>query len=207
MKIKICGLKSLDDIEIINKVNIDYAGLIFAKKSKRKVDINLAFKMKERINKKIKVVGVFQDQEIDEIIEISNILDIIQLHGNEDSVFIKKVKEKTNKKVIKAYRADDKLKENIENSLADYILIDSDNKNSFGGTGQTFEWKIIPKTDKKIFLAGGLNILNIENAIKTVNPYCVDINSSVETDEKKDEKKIFEIVQLIRELMEMKKEI
>lgn len=207
MKIKICGLKSLDDIQIINKVNIDFAGFIFAKKSKRKVDINLAFKMKELINPTIKTVGVFQNQEIDEIMQISNILDIIQLHGNEDNEFIKKVKEKTNKKVIKAYKADDKLKENIENSLADYILIDSDNKNSFGGTGQTFNWKVIPKTGKKIFLAGGLNISNIENAIKTVNPYCVDINSGVETDEKKDEKKILEIVQLIRELMEMKKEI
>lgn len=200
MKIKICGLKSLDDIEIINKVNIDFAGFIFATKSKRKVDINLAFKMKNIINPTIKTVGVFQDQEIDEITELSKIIDIIQLHGNEDNEFIKRVKEKTNKKVIKAYRADDKLKENMENSLADYILIDSDNKNSFGGTGQTFDWKIIPKTDKKIFLAGGLNVSNIENAIKTVNPYCVDINSGVETDEKKDEKKILEIVQLIRKL-------
>lgn len=204
MKIKICGLKSLDDIEIINKVQTDYAGFIFAKNSKRKIDFDLAFKMKENINPKIKVVGVFQNQEIDKIIELSDILDVIQLHGEEDNKFIKLLKENTDKKIIKAYKANDKLKENIETSLADYILIDSNTKNSFGGTGLAFDWKVIPQTNRKIFLAGGLNINNIEKAIKTINPYCLDINSGVETNNKKDEKKILEIVKLIKELDKQK---
>ena len=200
MKIKICGLKSLDDIKIINKAKTNYAGFIFAKNSKRKIDFNLALKMKENINPEIKVTGVFANQEIKEIAELTGIIDVIQLHGDEDNNYIKSLKEMTDKKIIKAYKADNQLKENIENSLADYILIDSNSKSSFGGTGITFDWNIIPKTDKKIFLAGGLNINNIEKAIKMVNPYCLDINSGVETFGKKDEKKVIEIVKLIREI-------
>ena len=198
-KIKICGLKSLEDISFVNEVDIDFAGFIFALKSKRYVNIEQAFKMKSRLNSKIKSVGVFVDSNIETVIQISErkIIDFIQLHGNETNEYVVKIQKLTKLPVIKAFKADNNLEYNIKNTKADYVLIDSVNDNQFGGTGKTFNYGIIPKTDKQIFLAGGLNINNIENAIK-INPYCLDINSGVETDGKKDKNKIFEIVEKIK---------
>ena len=79
-KIKICGLKSLEDISFVNEVDIDFAGFIFALKSKRYVNIEQAFKMKSRLNSKIKSVGVFVDSNIETVIQISErkIIDFIQ---------------------------------------------------------------------------------------------------------------------------------
>ncbi len=200
MKIKICGLKRTEDIEYINQVKIDFAGFIFAQNSKRRVDLKTAETMKRLLNPDIKSVGVFANQDLNFIKEISEkkIIDIIQLHGSEDNDFICKIKEMTNLEVIKAFKADNNLEYAINISAADYVLIDSYNEKSFGGTGSAFDWSLIPQTDKKIFLAGGINILNAEKALKDVKPYCIDINSGVETNGVKDKYKIIEIVDRIR---------
>lgn len=200
MKIKICGLKSLDDIGYVNSVDIDYAGFIFAPGSKRKIDLNLATEMKKVLNPKIKVVGVFVNEDINSILKYAEIVDVFQLHGDETDEYTKVLKNKTGKEIIKAYRADEKLKHNIETGVSDYVLVDSFNGKSFGGTGETVDFNIIPETDKKIFLAGGINSENVVNAINIVRPYCIDINSGVETDGRKDERKIKEIVEIIRNL-------
>mgnify|MGYP002626840550 CR=1 FL=1 len=198
-KIKICGLKSLDDICYVNEAGIDFAGFIFASKSKRCIDKKLAQCMKQALNKDIKSVGVFVNEEINIIKDIAEqkIIDLIQLHGNETNEYIKELHIETNLPVIKAFKADEKLNKNMENTFADYVLIDSNDGNKFGGTGKTFDYKIIPKTNKLIFLAGGLNANNIKNAIK-INPYCFDINSGVEINGKKNKNKILEIVKIIR---------
>lgn len=200
MKIKICGLTSIEDIYIINEVKPDFAGFIFADNSKRKINFSLAQKMKIELDENIKTVGVFVDANIQTIEETaaSKVIDIIQLHGNEDNNYIKEIKNTTNLPVIKALKADNNLEEKINTTIADYVLIDSYNKTNFGGTGISFNWGLIPKTNKKIFLAGGLNTHNIINAIETVHPYCVDINSGVETNGKKDKQKITEIIQKIK---------
>ena len=190
MKVKICGLKTLEDIDYINEVLPDFAGFIFAESSRR-ISFNQAAKMKSKLNKNIKSIGVFVNEKTEKIINAAEegIIDLIQLHGNEDNNYIKEIGNKLKLPVIKAFKADSNLKYNIENTIADYVLIDSCNKNQFGGTGQLFDWGLIPETDKKIFLAGGLNADNIIRAIKEVNPYCLDINSGVEINGKKDRKK------------------
>lgn len=196
MKIKICGLSCIEDISYVNGMNIDYAGFIFAEKSIRKINIKQAHKMKTALSPAIKSVGVFQNEDINKIIKVAQegIIDIIQLHGSEDNNYINVLKDITKLQIIKAFKPT----EEIKDSIADYILFDSCFKDKFGGSGKTFDWKLIPDTKKRIFLAGGLNINNIEKAIKTVQPYCVDINSGVEINGKKDHKKIIEIVQKIR---------
>lgn len=196
MKIKICGLQSTEDIKYINEAMPDYAGFIFAPKSKRKITFDKTISLKQILNKNIKSVGVFVDDTIENIEKTvkEGIIDIIQLHGNEDNNYIKELKKRINIPIIKAFQAEKDLSENIEETKADYILID----NGAGGTGKTFEWELIPKTDKKIFLAGGLNIDNVEDAMIKVNPYCLDINSGVETNGKKDREKILKITELIR---------
>ena len=199
MKVKICGLKTLEDIDYINEVLPDFAGFIFAESSRR-ISFNQAAKMKSKLNKNIKSIGVFVNEKTEKIINAAEegIIDLIQLHGNEDNNYIKEIGNKLKLPVIKAFKADSNLKYNIENTIADYVLIDSCNKNQFGGTGQLFDWGLIPETDKKIFLAGGLNADNIICAIKEVNPYCLDINSGVEINGKKDRKKILEVMQIVK---------
>ena len=194
-KIKICGLKRLDDIEIVNKYKPDYIGFVFAD-SKRKVTSDLASKMKKNLDSSIKSVGVFVDEDIDVIIKLydEGIIDIAQLHGLENEEYIKKLKQKSNYKleIINAIEmSDEKDLKEYDNSLADYLLLDSGK-----GSGKTFDWRLIRKDLKKeFFLAGGLNSKNISKAIEEFNPYAVDLSSSVETDGYKDELKIKEVME------------
>ncbi len=194
-KIKICGLKRLDDIEIVNKYKPDYIGFVFAD-SKRKVTSDLACKMKKNLDSSIKSVGVFVDEDIDVIIKLydEGIIDIAQLHGLENEEYIKKLKQKSNYKleIINAIEmSDEKDLKEYDNSLADYLLLDSGK-----GSGKTFDWRLIRKDLKKeFFLAGGLNSKNISKAIEEFNPYAVDLSSSVETDGYKDELKIKEVME------------
>ena len=194
-KIKICGLKRLDDIEIVNKYKPDYIGFVFAD-SKRKVTSDLACKMKKNLDSSIKSVGVFVDEDIDVIIKLydEGIIDIAQLHGLENEEYIKKLKQKSNYKleIINVIEmSDEKDLKEYDNSLADYLLLDSGK-----GSGKTFDWRLIRKDLKKeFFLAGGLNSKNISKAIEEFNPYAVDLSSSVETDGYKDELKIKEVME------------
>ena len=194
-KIKICGLKRLEDIEIVNKYKPDYIGFVFAD-SKRKVTSDLACKMKKNLDSSIKSVGVFVDEDIDVIIKLydEGIIDIAQLHGLENEEYIKKLKQKSNYQleIINAIEmSDEKDLKEYDNSLADYLLLDSGK-----GSGKTFDWRLIRKDLKKeFFLAGGLNSKNISKAIEEFNPYAVDLSSSVETDGYKDELKIKEVME------------
>ena len=198
-KIKICGLKRLEDIEIVNKYKPDYIGFVFAD-SKRKVTLDLARRMKDNLDSSIKAVGVFVDEDIDEIIGLyeDGTIDIAQLHGLENEDYIKRLKQKSNYKleIINAIEmsAEKDLKE-YDNSLADYLLLDSGK-----GSGKTFDWRLIRRDLKKeFFLAGGLNAENIVEAIEEFNPYAVDLSSSVETDGYKDELKIKKVMEAIND--------
>lgn len=194
-KIKICGLKRLEDVEIVNKYKPDFVGFVFAD-SKRKVTPNLARQMKQNLDDSIQSVGVFVDAAIDEILEIheQGIIDMAQLHGSESDEYIEELRQKSNcqLKIINAIEMDDE-KDLLEydNSTADYLLFDSGK-----GSGKTFDWRLIRKDLKKeFFLAGGLNSKNISKAIEEFNPYAVDLSSSVETDGYKDELKIKEVME------------
>lgn len=183
-KIKICGIKRLEDIEYVNIAKPDYIGFVFAK-SKRQIDIKTAKVLKEKLDKNILAVGVFVNEDIKTILDIvkENIIDLIQLHGNEDDDYILKLKEETTLPIIKAYR---------DSNYSDYSLFD--NKNP--GSGEIFDWNSI-NTTKNYFLAGGIDSTNIKDALK-LNPFAVDLSSSVETDGVKDLNKIMEIVRLVR---------
>ena len=101
VKIKICGLKRLEDIEIVNKYKPDYIGFVFAD-SKRKVSHDLAFEMKNNLSSDIVSVGVFVDADIGEIVDLFDrgVIEIAQLHGLESEDYIRKLKENTNYEII-----------------------------------------------------------------------------------------------------------
>ena len=198
VKIKICGLKRLEDIEIVNKYKPDYIGFVFAD-SKRKVSHELAGELKDNLDSDIVSVGVFVDADPEEIIGLfrNGVIDVAQLHGSEDEDYIIGLKDKTNHKleIINAIEMSEEVDlDSYENTQADFLLLDSGK-----GSGMTFDWRLIRKNLKKeFFLAGGLDVSNICQAIEEFKPYAVDLSSSLETDDYKDENKIKEIMEVIR---------
>lgn len=197
VKIKICGIKRLEDIEIVNRYNPDYIGFVFAD-SKRKVSHDLAKELRNNLDSDIIPVGVFVDSPQEEILKLfgDGIIEIAQLHGSESEQYILDLKKKTDGelKIINAIEMTqevDLLEYNDSNS--DYLLLDSGK-----GSGKTFDWSLIRKDIKKeFFLAGGLNSKNVTRAIDEFNPYAIDLSSSLETDGFKDENKIKEIMEVI----------
>lgn len=199
VKIKICGLTRLEDIDIVNKYKPDYIGFVFAD-SKRKVSNKIAKKLKDNLNSNIKSVGVFVNAPKEEILDLFNdgIIEIAQLHGTESEDYIIDLKESTNNelKIINAIEVSndtDLIK--YDSSNADYLLLDSGK-----GSGKTFDWSLIRKDLKKeFFLAGGLDSDNISEAIEEFDPYAVDLSSSLEVNGFKDKDKIKEIMEIIHE--------
>ena len=197
VKINICGIKRLEDIEIVNRYKPDYIGFVFAD-SKRKVSHDLAKELRNNLDSDIIPVGVFVDSPQDEILKLfdEGIIEIAQLHGSESEQFILDLKKKTDGelKIINAIEMTQEvglLEYNDSNS--DYLLLDSGK-----GSGKTFDWSLIRKDIKKeFFLAGGLNSENVTQAIDEFNPYAVELSSSLETDGFKDENKIKEIMEVI----------
>jgi tryptophan synthase beta chain len=207
LKIKICGLRRVEDIEIVNKYKPDYVGFVFAE-SKRQINFKQAKILRNKLDKDILAVGVFVDSNIEDIASLieDNVIDIVQLHGDEDEDFISELKKVSDDiKIIKAIEIknneinqDTNVNEiNVkkwENSSADYLLLDNGK-----GTGETFNWKLIGKIKKPFFLAGGINSENIEEAYK-FKPFAVDLSSSIEENGFKSSKKIAEIMKNLNEI-------
>ena len=197
VKVKICGIRRMEDIEIVNRYLPDYIGFVFAD-SKRKVSHDLAYELKLNLDSDIISVGVFVDASLDEILKLfdEGVIEMAQLHGSESEEYILTLKEKTNSelKIIKAIE----MSEDVDlleynNSHADYLLLDSGK-----GSGKTFDWSLMESDlNKEFFLAGGLNISNINDAINEFDPYAIDLSSSLEVDGFKDESKIKELMEAI----------
>jgi len=201
MRIKICGLFREQDIDYVNEARPDYVGFVFAE-SKRQVSHVFAERMRYRLADGIVPVGVFVNAEIEDIAALyyGGVISIAQLHGTEDENYISRLKEATgsNKEavpVIKTVICKRAEKLTLPVSKTDYYLVDSG-----AGSGNAFNWELLKtqKTEKPWFLAGGININNIEQAID-LNPFAVDISSGAETDGIKDRKKILELIMKVKE--------
>ena len=199
VKIKICGLKRFEDIEMVNRYKPDYIGFVFAD-TKRKVSHELARQLKDKLDPEITSVGVFVDAPKEEIINLfeNGTIEIAQLHGLENEDYIKDLKAMTDNKLI-VINAIEMSKDTdlleYDSSNADYLLLDSGK-----GSGKTFDWRLIRKDLKKdFFLAGGLNKDNVTQAIEEFEPYAVDLSSSLEVNGFKNEDKIKEIMEIINE--------
>ena len=195
-KIKLCGLSRECDIEAVNELCPEYIGFVFAKKSKRYVTPAKAKELRTILNKDIKAVGVFVNEDIEKVSELleNDIIDIAQLHGSEDEEYISKLREKTGKQIIKAFKISCSADAvSAEKSSADFILLDSG-----AGTGSVFDWEWLSEVRRPYFLAGGLSTDNVESAIKKLSPYAVDVSSGIETEGVKDETKMREFVSKVR---------
>ena len=225
-RIKICGIGRAEDIDAVNRVLPDYIGFVFAQ-SRRKIDAKTAEMLKEKLDDRIEAVGVFVNQEISFISELYNsgIIDLVQLHGDEDEEYITELKETCCCRVIKsagipikgewargqgsAYTAQCTAfsgqrtgagvwRSGDERAFADYMLFDTASEQR-GGVGEAFDWNILKGyRGLPFFLAGGLTAMNVEEAVRELKPFGVDVSSGVETDGSKDAKKIEGFVKTVR---------
>ncbi len=201
MKVKICGLTRLYDIDAVNVIKPDYIGFVFAK-STRQVSADTAQLLKKHLGEEIKTVGVFVNEKLDKILQICDTcgLDLIQLHGDENETFIFNLKKRISQEIIKAIRVQNmEQMRQVQDFPCEYILLDTYDPHQYGGSGKSFDWTMIPPMNKPFFLAGGLHINNVEQAMSQCKPFCLDISSGVEVNGVKDFQKMKNIVEKIRE--------
>ncbi len=197
IRIKLCGLSQVCDIETANELKPDYIGFVFAAGSRRYVPPDKAGELKKMLIPEIQTVGVFVREEPEVIAGLldAGIIDLVQLHGGEDEDYIRILRRLTDRTVIKAFRIDSE--EDIrlaEASSADYILLDSGS----GGTGTVFNWELLRYMRRPYFLAGGLDPENAGEAVRRLKPYGVDVSSGIETEGQKDKSKMTAFVHAVR---------
>ena len=198
--VKLCGLKRAEDVLAANLLMPDFVGFVFAKKSKRYITPETAEELKSLLDQDIKAVGVFVDEDINVVATYleEGIIDIAQLHGSEDDGYVRELKKKTGKQVIKAFRVIDET-DLLDASLssADYILLDAGS-----GDGRVFDWSVLNGFERPYFLAGGLTCENVAGAVESLRPFGVDVSSGIETGGAKDPVKMNEFVNIVRSMKE-----
>lgn len=196
VRIKICGLRTREDVDAVNAVLPEYTGFIFDPSRRRYIPPKRAEQLRKRLDPRIRPVGVFVDAGVQEILNVLQVcrLDAVQLHGRENNAYIAELRRQARAAfperellIIKAFRVDSR--EDVctaEASSADLILLD----HGPGGTGETFDWTLLADCTRPFILAGGLAPDNVQDAIAKCRPWGVDASSSLETDGRKDPEKI-----------------
>ena len=181
-RVKICGITRAEDAQTAARLGADAIGMVFYEASPRNVSLEQAQALLQSLPPFVSRVGLFVDadpQFVKEAME-SVSLDMLQFHGNESAADC----DQYNKPYIKAIRMESgiSIPERMrEFSGASAILLDTFTTSVAGGSGESFDWSLVPKDRTlPIILAGGLNAANVSEAIKAVHPYAVDISSGVE---------------------------
>ncbi len=212
-KIKLCGMMKPCDIEYANQVKPDFVGFIFAN-TRRKIGAAQAKKFREALNAEIPAVGVFVNEDISVITSLvqDGCIDMVQLHGEEDADYIRRLREVCDVPVIKAVKVQtvEQIRQAAELPV-DYLLLDTYRKGVLGGTGEAFDWELLREAKaaagdtaegvlfgKPYFLAGGLHAGNLREAA-ALGSYGLDVSSGIETDGSKDFDKMVEVVKIVRE--------
>ncbi|PFJ59150.1 phosphoribosylanthranilate isomerase [Bacillus thuringiensis] len=196
MKVKICGITDVETAKCACEYGADAIGFVFSE-SKREITPGLAKEIIGELPAHVLKIGVFVNESVEVIQKIADECGLthVQLHGDEENHRIRRLNIPSIKSLGVTSESDMKSAQAYE---TDYILFDSPKEKFHGGNGKTFSWELLghmPKElRKKTILAGGLNALNIEEAIRTVRPYMVDVSSGVETEGKKDVEKIKQFI-------------
>ncbi len=197
-KIKFCGLSRNCDIETANVLSPDYVGFVFAKNSRRCVSFARAKELKALLAPGILTVGVFVNEDPRTVAAFleAGVIDAAQLHGDEDTDYIRGLKSLTKAPLIKAFglRSIHDLPA-VERCPADLVLLDSPG----GGTGRLFDWQLLENIQRPYFLAGGLSAENVGEAIARLRPFGVDVSSGIETGGYKDREKMTAFAAAVRE--------
>jgi phosphoribosylanthranilate isomerase len=194
VKVKVCGITRPEDALLAVELGAELLGFNFWPQSKRAIDPEAAKKIISQVKGRVKVVGVFVNQLLEEVSEIASEigLDMVQLHGDESPDFCADL----DLPVIKALRLGCEQDLCCLDDYSDLVWLIDSKTEGFGGSGKMPDWELVKMAQKKtgkIILAGGLNPGNVEKAIRDLNPWAVDVASGVEQspgikDEKKMEK-------------------
>lgn len=195
VKVKICGIRKLEDALVAIEAGADAIGFVFAE-SKRRISVNEAKSIAQKLPTDILKIGVFVNASREELETTTKEvgLDFVQLHGDENPTFVSELGMPS----IKAFRINDSSNlDEIRKYNSSLFLLDSGTGKYRGGNGTSFDWNLIPEDSRlkeSMILAGGLNVDNVQQAIKKIRPYMVDVSSGVETNGKKDPKKIKQFI-------------
>lgn len=195
-KVKICGLSKPEDIAIVNRFRPDYCGFIINfPKSHRNVSILELEHLTQLLDASIPAVGVFVNQPVSLVAELLNrrIIDIVQLHGAEDSAYIDHLRSMTTAPIWRAFQI--KTAADLSSAAecnADFVLLDAGQ-----GCGQAFDWSLLSDFHRPYALAGGLSMENVHRALSTTATL-LDVSGGVETNKRKDAHKIEQFIQSVR---------
>jgi phosphoribosylanthranilate isomerase len=184
-RIKICGITNADDARLAESLGADYIGVIFAH-SPRQIDVERAREIRQAVSDAL-IVGVFRDQQVDDVIDITQRsgIDLVQLHGDESPEFCNDVLNRTGKPVIKGF-AVDRLPDAsrlAEYTTTSYFLFDLQRGAEITDEDLDRVWSDVSQTRRKgfrVFLAGALNPANVREAIRRTHAFAVDVCRGVE---------------------------
>lgn len=205
VKVKICGITTIEDARCAVEAGADALGFVFAV-SPRRVNVEVARAIIKGLPPFISKVGVFVNEESGRVEEIAHYvgLDTLQFHGDEPPDYCRLFDRL---KVIKAFRmrsggVDISMEVVRYKDSVDAFLLDTYVPGRIGGTGERFPWELaLPlKEYGPLILAGGLTAENVGEAIRLLHPYGVDVSSGVEGDRKgiKDKRKVIEFISNVR---------
>jgi phosphoribosylanthranilate isomerase len=200
--VKICGVRTEEHAQAAARAGADMIGLVLAP-SRRRItpDEAAALSRAAKAAGRVRTVGVFVNESVDRMNELVHAcgLDYVQLSGDDPDAVISEIDALVIRVVHVQPDADRQmLGERIDSSPADLVLLDTAGAGTYGGTGCTFDWSLIPPTRKPLLVAGGLTPENVGDAIRAARPWGVDVSGGVETDGMKDSTKIAQFIQAVR---------
>ena len=197
VKVKICGLTKIEDINAVNLHLPEYIGFVFSN-SKRQITQRKAVYLSQALDKRISICGIFRNEKPEDVIRISECmrLSVIQLHGNEDHSYISELKKHTDAKLWKGcYAGDPEIFRYFETACK--IVTDS----IIPGTGKGYDRGLLLKYSEhadKLVVAGGLDPYNVKDLLDIITPYCVDVSTGVEYNDNKNEALIGKFINEVR---------
>ena len=219
VKVKFCGISQDDTVPVLLETEPDYVGFIFAP-SKRQVTVEQAQSITRSLQDSVHTtsggkcssrVGIFVNKTIPTIVEIAKAvpLSVVQLHGDETIAYIESLRihlEEEQLGFIQIWKAVQvQTKEDImqwEQAPIDGLVVDAYSKTTRGGTGQTVDWSLLEGIEMPYYLAGGIGLHNVARAIRRLQPYGLDMSSSLETNGQKDASTIRTMSQLIKTVID-----
>lgn len=207
-RVKICGITNIRDALLAVKAGADAIGFVFYSKSPRNTSIFEVAMIVEALPAFVTTTALFVDAHphfVKEVIRKTKI-DLLQFHGQESPNYC----EQFSRPYIKAIRMRDNTnlaRESQRYKSAESLLVDTFVPGVPGGTGQSFNWSLLERypvaVRKKLILAGGLNVSNVVDAIRKVNPFAIDVSGGVESSPgKKDRHKIKRFMKATRRARE-----
>ncbi|MGL4766610.1 MAG: phosphoribosylanthranilate isomerase [Formosimonas sp.] len=184
-RVKFCGFTRAQDVQTAVRLGVDALGFVFYPPSPRYLTPQNAAALLAHVPAFISTVGLFVNESLESMQNTLRIapMSMIQLHGDESWDFALHVQHILQKPIIKAVRVNpqtdwDEVAQHAEQVAG--VLLDADAV-GYGGAGHVFDWSVIPtQLRHKIILSGGLKLENIQNAIRTVQPYALDVSSGIE---------------------------